>query len=89
MPDPKRGEVWWIDLGLAGKVRPALVLSVPPGLQDRSLATVVAHTTSLRGSQFEVAVRSRFLKPALWTAQKFNHSSQREIHPQNGRLASG
>lgn len=46
MSDPKRGEVWIVDLGLAAKVRPCLVLSVPVLDQDRSLATVVAHTTS-------------------------------------------
>ncbi len=26
---PMRGEVWLVDLGLAAKVRPGLVLSVP------------------------------------------------------------
>jgi mRNA interferase MazF len=43
MPSPNRGEVWLVDLGLAAKVRPGLVLSVPAGPQDRSLATLVAH----------------------------------------------
>ncbi|HEX7788451.1 MAG TPA: type II toxin-antitoxin system PemK/MazF family toxin, partial [Methylomirabilota bacterium] len=31
MAAPGRGEVWLVDLGLAAKVRPALVLSVPAG----------------------------------------------------------
>ena len=69
MPSPKRAEVWLVDLGLVAKVRPCLVLSIPPGLQDRALATVVAHTTSARGSQFEVAVPTRFLKPGVFDAQ--------------------
>ncbi len=69
MPSPNRGEVWLVDLGLAGKVRPCLVLSVPAGPQDRSLATLVAHTTSPRGSQFEVTVRVRFRKPGAFDAQ--------------------
>lgn len=69
MPVPNRGEVWIVDLGLAAKVRPCLVLSVPVGPQDRSLATVVAHTTSARGSQFEVVVKARFLKPGAFDAQ--------------------
>lgn len=69
MPDPKRGEVWVADLGMAAKVRPCLVLSVPPGLQDRALVTLVAHTTSPRNSQFEVAVTARFLKPGVFDAQ--------------------
>jgi mRNA interferase MazF len=68
-PGPDRGEVWLVDLGLAAQVRPALVLSVPAGPQDRALTTVVAHTTSLRGSQFEVAVPVRFLKAGGFDAQ--------------------
>ena len=57
MATPQRGEVWLIDFGLAGKTRPALVVSVAFSDKDRSLVTVVPHTTSLRGSPFEVAVR--------------------------------
>jgi mRNA interferase MazF len=53
MPSPLRGEVWPIDFGLAGKTRPALVVSVAFGEQDRSHITVVPHTTSLRDSPFE------------------------------------
>ena len=69
MPSPNRGEVWLVDLGLAAKVRPCLVLSVPPGAEDRVLATLLAHTTSPRGSQFEVAVRARFLRQGVFDAQ--------------------
>ncbi len=69
MPTPARGEVWLIDFGLAGKVRPALVVSVAFGDQDRSLITVVPHTTSLRGSSFEIAVRVPFLKPGAFLVQ--------------------
>ncbi len=54
MPTPRRGEVWLVDLGMVAKVRPCLVLSVPIGPQDRVLATLIGHTTSTRGSQFEV-----------------------------------
>ena len=59
MPTPNRGEVWLADLGIAAKVRPCLVLSVPPGPQDRVLVTLVPHTTSVHGTQFEV-VDGRF-----------------------------
>jgi mRNA interferase MazF len=61
--------VWIVDLGLAAKVRPALVLSVPASDQERSLVTVVAHTTSARGGRFEVAVRTLFLKAGVFDAQ--------------------
>ncbi len=45
MPLPNRGEVWLADLGIAAKVRPGLILSVPPESQDRVLVTLVPHTT--------------------------------------------
>jgi mRNA interferase MazF len=54
---------------LAAKVRPCLVLSVPPKDSDRSIVTLVPHTTSVRGSRFEVAVPVRFLKPGAFDAQ--------------------
>jgi mRNA interferase MazF len=66
---PPRGEVWLVDLGLAAKVRPCLVLNIAPGESDRSLVTLVPHTTSVRGSQFEVVVPARFLKPGAFDAQ--------------------
>jgi mRNA interferase MazF len=69
MATPRRGEVWLVDFGLAGKTRPALVVNVPFGDQDRSLITVVPHTTSLRGSSFEIAVRVPFLKPGAFLVQ--------------------
>jgi mRNA interferase MazF len=66
---PVRGEVWIVDLGLAAKVRPAVVLSVPPSETERALVTLVPHTTSLRGSRFEVATRVPFLKEGAFDAQ--------------------
>ena len=69
MPIQRRGEVWLIDFGLAGKTRPALVISVAFGDQDRALITVVPHTTTLRGSPFEIAVRVPFLKPGAFLVQ--------------------
>jgi mRNA interferase MazF len=66
MPDPQRGEVWLADLGLAAKVRPCLVLSVPLEEQDRALLTLLAHTTSPRGSRFEVQIKTRFLRPGVF-----------------------
>jgi mRNA interferase MazF len=69
MAKPKRGEVWLVDLGLAAKVRPCLVLSVPTKEEDRSLVTVLAHTTSPRGSRFEVEVKVKFLRSGVFDAQ--------------------
>jgi mRNA interferase MazF len=58
---PHRGEVWSVDLGLAQKTRPALVVSADYSDNDRALITVVPHTTALRNSEFEVSVQVRFL----------------------------
>ena len=69
MADPRRGEVWMVDLGLAAKVRPCAVLSIPASDQDRALVTVVPHTTSIRGSQFEVAVKVAFLRAGAFDVQ--------------------
>jgi mRNA interferase MazF len=65
----RRGEVWLVDLGLAAKVRPCLVLGAPTSEDDRALITVVPHTTSLRGTRFEVSVPVRFLRPGGFDAQ--------------------
>lgn len=54
---------------MVAKVRPRLVLSVPVGPQDRVLATLVGHTTSTRGSQFEVTVQVQFLQTGAFDAQ--------------------
>ena len=41
MAPPRRGEVWLIDFGQVGKTRPALVVSVAFGDQDRALLGAV------------------------------------------------
>jgi mRNA interferase MazF len=56
MTSPRRGEVWLVDLGMAAKVRPAVVISVPAEDTDRALITLVPHTTSPRQTRFEATV---------------------------------
>jgi hypothetical protein len=62
-PD-RRGEVWLVDLGHAAKTRPAVVISVPALDTERALVTLVPHTTSPRGTRYEVASHEPYLKPA-------------------------
>ena len=69
MSVPNRGEVWLVDLGLAAKVRPCLVLSVPAADSDRALAALIPHTTAVRATQFECSVPVGFLKPGAFDAQ--------------------
>ena len=67
---PARSEVWLVDLGMAAKVRPCLVLSVrSDDPNDRALTTLVPHTTSTRASRFEVQLKVDFLKPGGFDAQ--------------------
>jgi mRNA interferase MazF len=66
---PQRGEVWLVDLGLAAKVRPAVVMSIPATDVDRALVTIVPHTTSARGSRFEATISVPFLRAGVFDAQ--------------------
>ena len=66
---PKRGEVWLVDLGMAQKTRPAVILNVPYGDIDRVVVTVISHTTALRGSPFEIVVPVPFLREGAFAVQ--------------------
>jgi mRNA interferase MazF len=66
---PGRGEVWLVDLGMAQKTRPALVLSRAFRDTDRALICVIPHTTSLRGSDLEIAISVPFLQPGAFLVQ--------------------
>lgn len=58
-----------VDLGYVAKVRPCLVLSSSITDRDRALVTLVAHTSSARGTSFEVASNASFLKAGVFDAQ--------------------
>ena len=70
LPRIQRGELWLVDLGYLGKVRPVLVLSVPFLDHERTLCIVVPHTTSLMGTRFEVAVEHPVLKAGALDVQQ-------------------
>jgi mRNA interferase MazF len=86
---PDRASVWLVDLGIAAKIRPALVLGVPPGPQDRVLVTLVPHTTSVQGTAFEVAVSKPFLKPGAFDAQGLATVAQARLQRKLGELQLG
>jgi mRNA interferase MazF len=75
MKNPIRGDVWLVDLGPIAKVRPCLVISIPFEDQDRALVSVVPHTTSRRGSRFEIEVNVKFLAPGAFDTPDFPHIS--------------
>jgi mRNA interferase MazF len=54
--NPKPGEVWLVDLGLAAKVRPVVIVSRFDLNPPRALAIYVPLTTQNRGSAYEVVL---------------------------------
>ena len=68
-PEVKHGDIWLVDLGLAQKIRPAVILSVPYLDHERALITYVPRTTSLRGTRFEVPHEARGFDPGAFDAQ--------------------
>jgi len=75
MSAPRRGEVWLTDMGIAGKVRPCLLLTDHPSEEELALITVVPHTTALRGNRWEVALPKPFLKPGAFHLQQIQSLS--------------
>lgn len=69
MPTPGRGEVSLVDLGMIAKVRPALVVSLSPTDRERALLTICPHTTSVRGTQFEVNLPLGWLAKGAFDVQ--------------------
>jgi len=88
MTSPRRGEVWLVDLGMAAKVRPALVISVPAEDTDRALVTLVPHTTSPRQSRFEATVSVPFLRTGVFDAQNLVTIPHAKLVRQLGKLGS-
>lgn len=65
MISPKPGEVYWVDLGLKGKLRPLLVVSREDAGATRALCVCVPLTTQVRGGDYEVELpRVRWLPGA-------------------------
>jgi len=62
MTNPKPGEVYGVDLGLKGKLRPLLVISREDPEAERALCVCVPLTTQIRGGDYEVQLpRVRWL----------------------------
>jgi mRNA interferase MazF len=84
----RRGEVWLVDLGYAAKTRPALIITVPALDFERALVTLVPHTTSLRGTRFEVPSSVRFLKSGAFGAQNLITVSESKLLRKLGNLSN-
>lgn len=88
MPRPSRGEVWQVDLGLAAKVRPCLILSDYPSDDELALIVVVPHTTSVRGNRWEFPIRKPFLEPGVFHLQQVQPVSLPRLEQKLGALSA-
>jgi len=88
MPDPRSGEVWLVDLGIAGKVRPCLLLTSYPADDELALITILPHTTALRGNRWELAIPKPFLKPGAFHWQQIQSVSISYLERRLGALTA-
>ena len=88
MPRPSRGEVWRVDLGLAAKVRPCLIVSDYPADDELALIVVVPHTTSVRGNRWEFPIRKPFLQPGVFHLQQVQPVSLPRMGRKLGALSA-
>jgi mRNA interferase MazF len=70
MAKPARGEIWVVDLDIAAKVRPCLLLTNFPDDDELALVTVLPHTTAVRGNRWEVSIPKSFLKHGAFHCQQ-------------------
>jgi mRNA interferase MazF len=67
----KPGDVWMLDMGLAAKVRPALVLTTEPADHEQALVTVVNHTTQIDPENpWTVSIPKPWLKEGAFHMQQ-------------------
>ena len=76
-----------VDFGLAAKVRPALLLTGNPAVEELDLVTVLLHTTSLRGNRWELSLPKSFLKPGAFHLQQIQSVSTVKLERRLGVLS--
>ena len=81
-----RGEIWMIDLGLAAKPRPAVILSVPFADDEKAVVTYVARTLQRRGGRFEVQHAAPQFLPGVFDAQNLGTVPTVKLMRRLGRL---
>ena len=83
-----RGEIWQVDMGIAGKVRPCLLLTDYPANDELALVTVIPHTTALRGNEWEVVIPKPFLKAGAFHIQQVQSISLPKLMRRLGSLTN-
>jgi mRNA interferase MazF len=82
------GEGWLTDFGMTAKVRPSLLLTGIPADNELDLVTVVLHTTSLRGDQWELSIPKPFLRQGAFHLQQIQTISTVKLERRLGSLTS-
>lgn len=81
-----RGEIWMIDLGLAAKARPPIILSVQFQDNEKAVVTYVARSTQRRGGRFEVEHHAPHFLPGVFDAQNLGTVPVAKLIRRLGRL---
>jgi mRNA interferase MazF len=82
------GEIWRVDLGIAAKVRPALVLSDYPADDELALLIVIPHTTAVRGNRWELKLAKPFLQNGVFHLQQIQPISLARFDSKLGVLTA-
>ncbi|HVU08299.1 MAG TPA: type II toxin-antitoxin system PemK/MazF family toxin [Verrucomicrobiae bacterium] len=82
------GEIWRVDLGLAAKVRPALILSDYPDDDELALLVVIPHTTAIRGNRWELKIQKPFLQNGVFHLQQIQPISLARFDAKLGVLTA-
>ena len=88
---PRVGDVFILDLGLEGKVRPVVVVSREDADAPRALSVVVPLTSQFRGSRYEVKLpRVAWLKlQSFANVQAIGSVGHHELTDRRGRFDAG
>jgi mRNA interferase MazF len=85
---PKVGDVFIVDLGFDGKVRPVVVVSREDDGASRALFIVVPLTSQFRGSRYEIQMpRVPWLKPQSFAnVQAISSVENHELTNRRGKF---
>jgi mRNA interferase MazF len=85
---PRIGDVFIVDLGFGGKVRPVVVVSREDPDAPRALSVVVPLTSQFRGSRYEVKMpRVPWLNlPSFANVQAIGSVAHHELTNRRGRF---
>jgi mRNA interferase MazF len=88
MPALSPGDVWFVDLGMAAKARPCLVLTPYPADDELALVSIVAHTRSVKGNRWEISIPKPFLDPGAFHIQQVQSVPLAKFERKLGQLTT-